>query len=130
MVEQAIRDAAKRFVETYKRGDAAAAADFYTDDAKLLPPNMEMVTGKQAIEDFWKVAMAMGIRNINLEPIEMGYDGDLAYETGVSTINIRPEGEQATTDRGKYLVVMKRQADGSWKVAVDIWNSDPAPPSP
>ncbi len=71
MVEQAIRDVTRRFVETCNRGDAAAAADFYTDDAKLLPPNVEMVTGKQAIEDFWKVAMAMGIRNMSLEPIEM-----------------------------------------------------------
>jgi ketosteroid isomerase-like protein len=27
-------------------------------------------------------------------------------------------------DRGKYLEIWKRQADGSWKVALDIFNSD------
>jgi ketosteroid isomerase-like protein len=34
------------------------------------------------------------------------------------------EGGKLMTDKGKYLVVMKHQSDGSWKVAVDIWNSD------
>jgi uncharacterized protein (TIGR02246 family) len=129
MVEQAIRDTTKRYVEAYNRGDAAAAADFYTEDAKVLPANMEMVSGKQAIQEFWKTAMEMGIRKINLETVEVGYDGNLAYERGVSIVNIEPKGEQATTERGKYLVVMKRQPDGSWKVAVDIWNSD-LPPQP
>ncbi len=124
MVEQAIRDGGRRFVEAYNRGDAAAAADHYTEDAKLLPPNLEMVSGKEAIRGFWKTAMDMGVRRINLETEEVGYDGDLAYVRGVSTVTIQPEGGQEVTHRGKYLVALKRQADGSWKVAVDIWNSD------
>jgi len=129
MVEQALRDGTRRFMEAFHRGDAAAAADFYTEDAKILPPNMEMVSGKQAIQAFWKMGMDMGVRKINLETVEAGYDGDIAYERGVSTVTIQPEGGQERTERGKYLVVLKRQADGSWKVAVDIWNSD-LPPQP
>ena len=129
MVEQTLRDGTRRFMEAYHRGDAAAAADFYTEDAKILPPNMEMVSGKEAIQEFWKTAMSMGVRRINLETVELGYDGDLAYERGVSTVTIQPEGGQERTERGKYLVVLKRQADGSWKLAVDIWNSD-LPPQP
>jgi ketosteroid isomerase-like protein len=32
------------------------------------------------------------------------------------------------TDRGKYVTVWKKQADGNWKVVVDIFNSNlPAP---
>ena len=129
MVEQAIRDGGRRFVEAYNRGDAAGAADFYAEDAKILPPNMEMVSGKEAIRGFWKTAMDMGMRRINLEIAEMGYDGNLAYERGVSTVTIQPEGGQEVTVRGKYIVVLKRQADGSWKLAVDIWNSDQPQPA-
>ena len=130
MVEQTIRDGTRRYVEAYNRGDAVAAADFYTEDAKVLPANMEMVSGKQAIEEFWKTAMEMGVRKFSLETVEVGYDGNLAYERGVSIATIEPKGEQARTERGKYLIILKRQPDGSWKVAVDIWNSDsPSQPS-
>jgi ketosteroid isomerase-like protein len=45
-------------------------------------------------------------------------------------MDFAPEGGQAMIDKGKYLVVMKRQVDGSWKVAVDIWNSDLPQPVP
>ena len=129
MVEQTIRDGTKRYVEAYNRGDVAAVADFYTEDAKVLPNNMEMVSGKQAIQQLWKTAMEMGVRKMNLETAEVGYDGNLAYERGVSIVTIEPKGEQARTEKGKYLIVLKRQADGSWKVAVDIWNND-LPPQP
>ena len=124
MVEQELKDGTKRFVEAFNRGDVAAVADFYTDDAKILPPNMEMVNGKQAIKAFWESAKAMGVRSMNLETVEVGIDGDLAYERGISTVTIQPEGAQASTRRGKYLVILKRQTDGSWKLAVDIWNND------
>jgi len=124
MVEQVFKDNTKKFVEAFDREDVVALADFYTEDAKVLPPNMEMVNGKQAIQAFWENARERGVRSINLETVEVGFDGDLAYERGVSTVNIQPEGAQATTVRGKYLVILKRQTDGSWKLAVDIWNSD------
>ena len=129
MVEQELRDGTRMFMEAYHRGDTEAVADFYTEDAKILSPNMEMVSGKQAIQEFWKTSIDMGVRRINLETAEMGYDGKLAYERGVSTVTIQPEGGQERTERGKYLVVLKRQDDGSWKIAVDIWNSD-SPPQP
>ena len=32
-------------------------------------------------------------------------------------------------DTGKYVVVFRKQADGAWKVAADIFNSD-LPPAP
>jgi ketosteroid isomerase-like protein len=34
------------------------------------------------------------------------------------------------TDKGKYLEVWKKQADGTWKCVVDMFNTDlPAPPA-
>ena len=124
MVEQELKDGTKRWVEAFNRGDTAAVADFYTEDAKILPPNMEMVNGKQAIKAFWEGARAMGMRSMSLETLEVGIDGDLAYERGISTVTIQPEGAQASTRRGKYIVILKRQTDGEWKLAVDIWNTD------
>ncbi|MFQ5962049.1 MAG: YybH family protein, partial [Candidatus Methylomirabilales bacterium] len=59
----------------------------------------------------------------------VGAKDDLAYEMGAYTLTIQPEGGQAQTDTGKYVVVWTRQADGSWKLAVDIWNSNAPPPA-
>ena len=130
MSEEAIRDTTRRFMEAFNRGDVEAAVEFYTDDAKFLHPNTEIVSGKQAIKEFFETGRAFGLRRFYLTSVEIGYDGNLAYERGVITIEMEPEGGLATTDTGKYLVVMKRQADNSWKVAVDIWNSDLPQPVP
>ena len=32
------------------------------------------------------------------------------------------------TDTGKYLVLLRKQADGSWLMTTVIWNSDAPPP--
>jgi ketosteroid isomerase-like protein len=31
-------------------------------------------------------------------------------------------------DKGKYLTVWKRQANGEWKIVADTWSSDLTPP--
>ena len=46
----------------------------------------------------------MGVWDINLESVDVGYDGDIAYEIGTFTLNIQPEGGQAMTDTGKYVL--------------------------
>ena len=124
MVQQAIEETNTQFCEAVNRGDAAAVAALYAEDAKLLPPNSEMVSGRQAIQAFWEGALEMGLWDINLEGVDVGCDGDMAYEIGTYTLNIQPEGGQAMTDTGKYVVVRKRQADAVWKWSVDIWNSN------
>jgi uncharacterized protein (TIGR02246 family) len=130
MSEQAIKDVTRRFGEAFNRGDLAAAVEFYTDDATFLHPNVEIVSGKEAIKEFFETGKAFGLRKLDFQTLEVGIDGDLAYERGVITMDIEPEGGPAMIDKGKYLVVMKRDAGGSWKVAVDIWNSDLPQPVP
>ena len=130
MIEQEIRDVTRRFEEAYNRGDIAAAVGFYTEDAKFLHPNTEIVSGKQAIKEFFEAGKALGLLRIKFESLEVRYDKNLAYERGVIHMDIEPEGGQAMIDKGKYLVVLRRQVDGFWKVAVDIWNSDLPQPVP
>jgi len=67
MIEQEIRGVTKRFAEAYNRGNVAAAVEFYTKDAKFLHPNMEIVSGKQAIKEFLETGRALGLRRINFE---------------------------------------------------------------
>jgi ketosteroid isomerase-like protein len=57
--------------------------------------------------------------------VSLEEQGDLAVEEGRYELRA---GNQVV-DTGKYVVVHRRQSDGSWKYGIDIWNSDQAPPS-
>ncbi len=129
MVREAIQSISVKFVEAMNRGDAAGVASFYNEDAKLLAPNNPMVIGKQAIQEFWQGGMEMGMRDLTLETMDLDYSGDLACDVGVYTFNTQPEGGQILKDEGKYIEIWKKQADGSWKLAVDMFNSDFPPPT-
>ena len=53
-----------------------------------------------------------------------GY-GDIAYVTGRYAMTLQPEGAPGPIDdRGKYIEIRRKQADGSWLLARDIFNSD------
>jgi uncharacterized protein (TIGR02246 family) len=112
------------FLDAFNQGDAAGVATQYTDDAQLMPPNSDIVFGKQAIQDFWQGVFNTGIKSAILETVEVGGSADIAYETGTYTMLV--EGGQEI-DRGKYIIVWKNEA-GQWKLYRDIWNSSiPAP---
>jgi ketosteroid isomerase-like protein len=64
----------------------------------------------------------MGVKEIIMTTIEVGGSGDTAYELGKSKVRIQPEGQAATMDSTRYLVIWKRQAAGTWKVHVDFWS--------
>ena len=123
MVRADIETVNREIGKAFSRGDAAAIAAFYTDDAVVMPPNSQMIKGRKAIEEFWKGAMGMGVRSIQLDTLDVQSGTDLAYEICNATMIIQPQGGKAATDTVKYVVVWKRQPDSSWKLAADIWNS-------
>ena len=60
----------------------------------------------------------------------MAGSGDLAYSTGAYEMTAPDDNGESSIDRGKYVAVWKKQADGNWKVAVDTWNTDLPLPAP
>ena len=124
--QAAIEAANARFSEAFARGDAKALSAMYTSDAIAFPPDSEMIRGNEAIGVFWKATRDSGVRGAALTTIEVGRSGDVAYEVGKVSLTIQPAGKEPTTAVAKYVVVWKRQGDGSWKMHRDIWNSIPA----
>jgi len=123
-IHEAIAAANENFMAAFSRGDAAGLAALYTDNGRVLPPNSDFVSGKQAIQTFWRVLMDMGIKTAKLEIVEVEDHGDTAIE--VSTYTLRGEAGQVL-DQGKYIVIWKQEA-GQWKLHRDIFNSSlPAP---
>jgi len=50
--------------------------------------------------------------------------GDLAFSSGAYEVTLNDPTGKPVNDRGKFLEVWKKQADGKWKCTMDIWNSD------
>lgn len=122
-VKSLITSANRKFMDAFRRQDAAGIAALYTEDTKLLPPGFPMMTGKDAVQAFWQGAMEMGIKEAKLETVELESQGNLASEIGRFELTVQAEGIQSTTMSGKYVVVWKNQ-DNDWKLHIDIWNTD------
>ena len=118
----AIEANTKQFTEAFNKGDAAAVANLYTMDARLLPPNSEMVEGRPNIQKFWQGAMTAGVKMVSLETVHVETQGNVAIEIGRYTTTMPGAGGTTTTDKGKYVVVWKREGE-SWKLAIDIFNT-------
>jgi len=58
---------------------------------------------------------------------DMAASGDLGYTYGNFVFKSKDKEGKLVTHYGKYMSIWKKQKDGSWKVAVDMGNSSPAP---
>ncbi len=100
--------------------------EYFADDAVIFPERGPAVVGKGAIESFYRDT-GFDPRPLRWRPTAARIDAGcgLGYTWGVWTIELRPEGGEATTRTGKYLTVWRRQDDGRWKVVADIGNAEP-----
>lgn len=121
---QAIEESNANFVQAYNQGDAAACAANYLEDGAMLAPNQPAVLGKQAVEGFFKGMIEELGGTGHIEIVDVGAEGDLAYQSAAYSFE-SSEG----SDAGKFVEVYKRQADGSWKIQLTIFNSDNPPPA-
>ena len=125
-VRKSIEEASGRFARAFNRGDATNVAAMYTDDATILPPNGEMIQGREGFQGFWAGAIEVGMKDVTLTTVDVGGSGDTAYEIGKYTLKIQPEGREGTTDAGKYVLVWGRLAAPSFQVPL-LYGRAPAP---
>ena len=126
-VRAQIEQATARFTETFNRGDVAAIASMYDTAGVVLAPNAPPMRGRQNIEAFWAGARQQGFKTVNLTVNSVELIGDHAIELGSYALVFQPPGQGEMTDRGKYLVIWRRQADGTWKLYRDMFNTSMPP---
>ena len=129
-IEQALRDWLEA---TNKPGEEGADgyASFTTEDAVLLPPNGARIDGRDAVRALILSYTQAEEFSITWEAprVEVSAAGDLAYSMGTYEYSLKDAEGNPVSDKGKSVDIWKKQADGSWKVAVVIWNSDGPPAS-
>lgn len=120
-----IEAAGREFSAAYMRGDIERMMSLYTADAVIFPNNSEMLAGHQALRRYWTLAPDHRVTHHKATATEIRIDGDHAYDYGVFEIAGVRRGESYGPARGKYVIVWKRGADGTWRMHLDIWNNRP-----
>ena len=120
-----VERANQAMMKAFERGDFLAVARFYTDDARIIGPGGQRVTGREAIDAYWTSMSAEGEggegRAWKLEVLEVGGDAQTPYQVGRSTLS-------STSVSGRremvseFVGIWKRQPSGDLKLYIDIWH--------
>jgi ketosteroid isomerase-like protein/mannose-6-phosphate isomerase-like protein (cupin superfamily) len=95
---------------------------YFAPDASVYIPGAPLVKGQPAINETIKQMFAAPGFSLQwtANKAEISSSGEVGYTAGTY---------QSGPEKGKYITIWKKQADGSWKAAEDIFNAD-APPAP
>src|SRR5216683_1914188 len=118
---QAMQETNRLFSEQVVRNKQIAKLDsVYTEDAIILPPDSQIIRGRENIKQFWsKVILEAGLSDAPLITVEAEMLGDAAYEIGTAQLTF--VGQSGTSQISvKYVVIWKQEANGSWKWHRDI----------
>jgi uncharacterized protein (TIGR02246 family) len=124
--EKAIRDMEAAWGKEYTSKDLDKVMAHYADDASVLMTDMPIHTGKDSIRPLFKDLLADPNFALDIQTgkVEVAKSGDVAYSQGTYTFVATGPKKKPVTEKGKYIEVYKKQADGSWKVAEDMNNAD------
>jgi uncharacterized protein (TIGR02246 family) len=107
-------------------GDFARVASLYTEDASVMAPNAPVATGRMAIQQTLSAFPPLG--EMKLLTHEAHGSSDVAAIRGTYILLMAPPGSPAIADTGSYVELWRKQPDGTWLLAWDIFNSHkPAP---
>jgi len=93
-----------------------------------LPPDEPAIVGKERIRQRMRAALDRFKFDMAISNEEAGTAGDLAFARGTYKATLTPKqgGKQIPID-GKFMTILVRQPDGSWKIHRDIFNSNVPP---
>jgi ketosteroid isomerase-like protein len=121
----AVTDEEAAAIET---GDAQRYLALLADDALFMPPNSLAKQGEELREWLCDFVERYRVHYLRLTHDETVVEGSLAYHRFTYGWNVTPrEGGETLTGHGKGLHILRRQPDGAWKIAREIWNAIPAP---
>jgi uncharacterized protein (TIGR02246 family) len=126
-IEANIRSMDKDWSAAAAAKDVEKATSYYAEDGQFFEQGAPVAAGRDAIhKSFTDLLTSPSYVSLMFAPtaVHVAQAGDMAYEIGTYELTMKDKKGKPVTDKGKYVVVWKKQADGSWKVEADIPNSD------
>jgi len=124
---QAVKDVEAAWVRDIATKDVDKFASYFAEDASGLYPGAATLNGKAAIKAAFATYFADPNFSVTFQSARAmaSKGGDMVYSQGTYTMTMtNPKTKKPVTDKGKYLTIYTKQADGSWKAVVDTSNSD------
>lgn len=111
----------EKFSEYVVNSDYEKIASSYTIDGKIFPNNREIIEGRSAIKDYWKLPEGVKTVAHKITPIEIKIKGKQAYDFGVYEGTTRRANGDKVSWKGKYVIIWRKE-EREWKMYLDIWN--------
>ena len=108
--------------------DIERVLSYWTEDAVVLPPGMPPVIGKAALRDYVQASMQIPGFQISWTSTEVTFspDRNLGYMFSQNAVTMNGPDGTPVTAKGRAITIWRRESDGEWRCAVDIWNAEPA----
>jgi len=127
----AVQAVFEHFRNGWLSGSADAVLSTFAIDAVLMPHHgVPPVVGISAINEFWWPASSVKttITRFAQTIDEVGGEGRIAYLRGRSDVAWTIEnhaGEEKWQNRGNFMALLRKQANGKWLITHLIWDDPP-----
>lgn len=124
-----IKQAFRRYVAAVNAGDIDAWQSMFTGNCVLMPPDAPKLAGKKAVAAFVKTAFFDPFKiHLKERAGRVQVFRARAFTSGAFSLELTPKaGGNTLKATGKYMDMLAKQKDGSWKFAQRIFNFDKPP---
>jgi uncharacterized protein (TIGR02246 family) len=117
-----------KYEEAWLQGDADGVRALFTEDCVLLPPHGDTARiGQKGLNEYWfsPNAPSTRITKLLVTPQSIGGDGEIAYVWGTDEVawtTVQSGKTTSASHKGIFLNVLRKQADGEWKMSHHMWD--------
>ncbi len=126
-VASQLMQVSREWSEVVAAGDIDAAIEYWAEDAVMMVPGLPPLRGRAAIREYVEAGATLPGFSVRWEPLEahVSESGDMAYLIERNQFTMQDSTGATVTESNKTVTVWRRQADGTWKNVIDMWNADP-----
>jgi ketosteroid isomerase-like protein len=127
----ALLDADRAFEQATQSHGLEGWVGAFAEDGIMVPPSGPLPAGgAKPIREVMAPAFAQKGYTLHWTPerADVAQSGDLGFTIGTYEQHIPGKDGKVTVLTGRYVTIWRKQADGSWKVLVDVGSENPSRP--